>query len=435
MTEKMAAAHSQEFCVRWNSHLGSLGAAFPQLLAGQRFVDVTLACEGHQLHCHRLVLAACSSYFESILAENPCKHPVIILPRDIKLWEIQALVDFMYKGEVNVTQAGLPNLLKCAESLRIRGLYGSDAALNLNQLRQMAKAARTASSTTQPSQQQQQQSSTTMENTTETPEEHLSTEFPEHQQQKQQTKMNSLQHDSTSSNGPLDVNPNPMESREHASPNVNDLPVPSACSTAPTNSSSSSNTSSGGGAAVSNQTIALNVVEQSNFMSHSNIMKTESVATEPFDDSTIAYDNFEDYPKPEDDAYPSVNDDDSFVGGDHDESMLLQMNIDSPNNSYKRVRRSEASLAQAAKCVSKGQTFQTVSNMFNIPVSTIRFYMARKGILPKRKRGRGSSNSAVMTGAVMSHTLDHIKRSSSPPMEPPFQFVGYKLPAHKPNLI
>lgn len=125
---------SQQFCVRWNSHLGSLGAAFPQLLAGQRFVDVTLACEGHQVHCHRLVLAACSSYFESLLGENPCKHPIIILPHDIKLWEIQALVDFMYKGEVNVSQEGLSDLLKCAEALQIRGLCGSDAALNLNQI-------------------------------------------------------------------------------------------------------------------------------------------------------------------------------------------------------------------------------------------------------------------------------------------------------------
>ncbi|XP_055690008.1 protein jim lovell-like [Lutzomyia longipalpis] len=124
--------NNQQFCIRWNSHLGSLGAAFPQMLAGQRFVDVTLACEGHQVHCHRLVLAACSTYFEALLGENPCKHPIIILPRDIKLWEIQALVDFMYKGEVNVSSAGLPDLIKCAEMLQIRGLCGADAALYLN---------------------------------------------------------------------------------------------------------------------------------------------------------------------------------------------------------------------------------------------------------------------------------------------------------------
>ncbi|XP_031616912.1 longitudinals lacking protein, isoforms J/P/Q/S/Z [Contarinia nasturtii] len=121
---------SQQFCVRWNSHLGSLGAAFPQLLAGQQFVDVTLACDGHQVHCHRLVLAACSSYFESLLSENPCKHPIIILPKEIKLWEIHALVDFMYKGQVNVSQAGLPQLLKCAETLQIRGLCGTESSLN-----------------------------------------------------------------------------------------------------------------------------------------------------------------------------------------------------------------------------------------------------------------------------------------------------------------
>lgn len=99
-------------------------------MAGQRFVDVTLACDGHQVHCHRLVLAACSTYFESLLNENPCKHPIIILPKDVRLWEIQALVDFMYKGQVNVSQAGLPQLLKCAETLQIRGLCGTDSTLN-----------------------------------------------------------------------------------------------------------------------------------------------------------------------------------------------------------------------------------------------------------------------------------------------------------------
>lgn len=114
---------SQQFCVRWNCHMGSLGAAFHQLLAGQRFVDVTLACDGHQIHCHRLVLAACSTYFESILGENPCKHPIIILPREVRLWQVQALVDFMYRGEVNVSQSGLQDLLKCAEALQIRGLF------------------------------------------------------------------------------------------------------------------------------------------------------------------------------------------------------------------------------------------------------------------------------------------------------------------------
>ncbi|KAI5640104.1 hypothetical protein NE865_07518 [Phthorimaea operculella] len=77
----------------------------------------------------------------------------------------------------------------------------------------------------------------------------------------------------------------------------------------------------------------------------------------------------------------------------------------------KRIRRSEVLLRQAADCVCQGSTFQTVSDQFNIPISTIRFFMARKGILPKRRRGRNAQP---------------IQPSTSP--EPPFHMQHYKLP-------
>ncbi|KAL4712231.1 hypothetical protein ACJJTC_011092 [Scirpophaga incertulas] len=123
----MATAPPQQFCVRWNSYHTNLQSVFPRLLLTEQFADVTLACESRQLRCHKLVLSACSAYLERLLLQNPCKHPIVLM-RDMRFSEMQALVDFMYKGEVNVTQEELPSLLKSAEALQIRGLCSSDTS-------------------------------------------------------------------------------------------------------------------------------------------------------------------------------------------------------------------------------------------------------------------------------------------------------------------
>ncbi|XP_030029801.1 uncharacterized protein LOC115447039 isoform X1 [Manduca sexta] len=121
------ALQPQQFCVRWNSYHTNLQAVFPRLLLTEQFADVTLACESRQLRCHKLVLSACSAYLERLLLQNPCDHPIVLM-RDMRFSEMQALVDFMYKGEVNVTQDELPSLLKSAEALQIRGLCSSDTS-------------------------------------------------------------------------------------------------------------------------------------------------------------------------------------------------------------------------------------------------------------------------------------------------------------------
>ncbi|XP_011176743.1 protein bric-a-brac 1 [Zeugodacus cucurbitae] len=510
----MNASQRQEFCVRWNSHLGSIGAAFPQLLAGQRFVDVTLACEGHQVHCHRLVLAACSSYFDSILAENPCKHPVIILPSEIKLWEIQALVDFMYKGEVNVTQAGLPQLLRCAEQLRIRGLYGSDAALNLNQLKALTnKAAAAAAAATQQQQadgietdtdtatnstttttataasalqqlhagggmsaammaqelqqqqQQQQQQKYQQQPTFMIKKEPVQQDMEQDQQMEQLQQQQMLQQQQQQSNGTMSHNAMQQNHLEHQQQllhqqqlqlqaqqqqqqqqqrmpqatlaHVANAAAAMAAASATTNSNANSEDDDSGDDSNSNQAYEeLNKYRVQQKMAANNLKATQAAAATAAGahlDSTIEDDH----------NYVAAHDEDSSycasADTEHDSSanasllsmLAAQANSGAANagemaGSLKRVRRSEASLAQAAKCVSKGQTFQTVSNMFNIPVSTIRFYMARKGILPRRKRGRGASSAVSSVGAgsgglmtataaaTMAQALSQMKRAESP---------------------
>lgn len=420
---------TQEFCVRWNSHLGSIGAAFPQLLAGQRFVDVTLACEGTQVHCHRLVLAACSTYFEAILAEHPCKHPVIILPREIKLWEIQALVDFMYKGEVNVTQAGLGQLLRCAEQLQIRGLYGSEATINYKQLHQASLDALKDPTASTPRGIKHVDSTETDDAATNSTTSTITTSsappYPvnqqHHQQHQQQPTVLKRQNQDARQQRP---HINGSNALQHQSLKATSAIVLGSHSNAPTEDDS--------GDEVSNNWNAYGDHFEDNKMNTQLALQQSRIQMQ------LQHQHYLDSNIEDDHNYVAAHDennDSSFVAGmacGSGLSVSMDTDLDTSANtsgglshnsidgytSYKRVRRSEASLAQAAKCVSKGETFQTVSNMFNIPVSTIRFYMARKGILPKRKRGRGASHAGNIIITTNSGKLSTVPASVTPHPHP-----------------
>ncbi|XP_039295258.1 longitudinals lacking protein, isoforms H/M/V [Nilaparvata lugens] len=117
-----SGAAAQQYCLRWNNHRSNLLTVFDQLLQNEAFTDVTLTCEGGtSVKCHKMVLAACSSYFQVLFTELPCRHPVVVL-KDVRYSEMKAILEYMYRGEVNVAQDQLGALLKVAEALKIKGL-------------------------------------------------------------------------------------------------------------------------------------------------------------------------------------------------------------------------------------------------------------------------------------------------------------------------
>ncbi|XP_012284234.1 protein tramtrack, beta isoform isoform X2 [Orussus abietinus] len=115
------AMASQRFCLRWNNHQSNLLSVFDQLLHDESFVDVTLAVEGQLLRAHKMVLSACSPYFQALFVGHPDRHPIVIL-KDVPYVDMRSLLDFMYRGEVSVDQDRLTAFLRVAESLRIKGL-------------------------------------------------------------------------------------------------------------------------------------------------------------------------------------------------------------------------------------------------------------------------------------------------------------------------
>lgn len=117
-------ASNQQFSLRWNNYVQHVTHVFDSLRDEENLVDVTLCCEGRKLRAHKILLSACSGYFREIFKENPCQHPVIIF-QNVKYEDLEALVCFMYRGEVNVDQEGLSSFLSTAELLEVKGLIGS----------------------------------------------------------------------------------------------------------------------------------------------------------------------------------------------------------------------------------------------------------------------------------------------------------------------
>ena len=98
-----AAAAAPHLCLRWNNYQSNLTSVFDQLLQNETFVDVTLAADGHAIKAHRMVLSACSPYFQALFFDNPCQHPIVIL-KDTRWSELKAIVEYMYRGEISVAQ-------------------------------------------------------------------------------------------------------------------------------------------------------------------------------------------------------------------------------------------------------------------------------------------------------------------------------------------
>ncbi|XP_038044815.1 kelch-like protein diablo [Patiria miniata] len=82
--------------------------------------DVTLMVQDHPIPAHRLVLAACSPYFNAMFTSElkECNEKTVTL-RDMDHVAIQEIVNFAYSAKVNVTEENVQSVLKAACVLQI----------------------------------------------------------------------------------------------------------------------------------------------------------------------------------------------------------------------------------------------------------------------------------------------------------------------------
>ena len=115
---------SEKLCLQWNEFKESANVLFENLREDNDFADVTLACEdGKEVKAHKVILAASSPLFKTLLTKHKHPHPLIFI-RGINSENLEAIVDFLYRGEANVLQDNLDSFLLIAEDLKLKGLVG-----------------------------------------------------------------------------------------------------------------------------------------------------------------------------------------------------------------------------------------------------------------------------------------------------------------------
>lgn len=116
-------SHQHQFCLKWNSFGSNLATAFSNLFKSESLTDVTLFCEGVTFKAHRLILAACSKHFQELFEGMPPSPAGLIVILDgTSAQNMASLLEFMYRGEVHVSQESLSSFLKAAECLQVKGL-------------------------------------------------------------------------------------------------------------------------------------------------------------------------------------------------------------------------------------------------------------------------------------------------------------------------
>jgi len=114
-------ASSEKLCLNWNDFAANITNTLYDLKEDKDFTDLTLVCADKQVDVHKVVLASSSQFFRRVLKNIKHSHPLIYLS-GIKFKDLEAVLSFMYLGQVNLAQEDLDSFLAVAEELGVKGL-------------------------------------------------------------------------------------------------------------------------------------------------------------------------------------------------------------------------------------------------------------------------------------------------------------------------
>ena len=117
---------SEKFSLKWNDYNSNWNKSLSKLRENNAFADVTLITDDKvKFSAHRILLTSCSNVFDFILKDSNQANPFLYLS-GVNSTNLGFILDYIYKGEVNLYQEQLDSFLESAQKLEIEGLLGGD---------------------------------------------------------------------------------------------------------------------------------------------------------------------------------------------------------------------------------------------------------------------------------------------------------------------
>ncbi|KAL0279974.1 UNVERIFIED_CONTAM: hypothetical protein PYX00_001411 [Menopon gallinae] len=116
--------------LKWNDFESDMSRACRQSRNLELFTDVTFIVENRKLAAHRIVLSASSEFFKTILSEVPQYTRPTITLSDVAYDDLEAVVEYMYTGQLPFCPDNLDSILETAACFQIDSLMKVRAAVN-----------------------------------------------------------------------------------------------------------------------------------------------------------------------------------------------------------------------------------------------------------------------------------------------------------------
>ena len=102
---------------------------YNELLESKEMSDVTLACDGYEIRAHKTIISASSLFFREVIQKSKHPNPYIYL-KGVSKETLEAILKFIYNGEVTARSSNLENLVDAGNELKIEGLMEERSKTN-----------------------------------------------------------------------------------------------------------------------------------------------------------------------------------------------------------------------------------------------------------------------------------------------------------------